>query len=127
MPEMTYAQLAKGVNDLAKTITRDSQAIHGYADAISEEAFDTARLAESIGAMNVDKATVAETQDVARLWDGVANESIIYASAGDVTARAATAAQDQNRDSHLAFGEAAGRSPVGRDVYDVNREWFRQE
>ena len=127
MPDLTYAHLAKATAALAKDIARSSEAIHGHAKAISDEAQDTARIAESIGAMRVDSATVAETRELARLMDSVAAAATEYAAAGDTTARAAQAAHDQNKVSHSGIGEAAARSTVGRDVYDVDRGWLTQE
>lgn len=127
MPDLTYGQLAKATAALAKDIARSSEAIRSHAEAIKDEAKDTARIAESIGALRVDPATVGETREVARLMDGVAGAVIDYASAGDTTARTAKAAYDQNKASHSAIGEAAARSTAGRDVYDVNRIWLTQE
>lgn len=127
MPDLTYAQLAKQTATLAKDITRSAEAIRGHAKTIADEAKDTARIAESIGAMKVDTATVAETRELARHMDGLAAATTEYASAGDTTARAATAAHDQNKNSHAGIGEAAARSSVGREVYDVDRGWLTQE
>jgi hypothetical protein len=127
MPELTYAQLAKATAHLARDITRSSEAIRVHAKQISDEAKDTARVAESIGALRVDTATVAETRHLSKLMDGVSEAAINYAAAGDNTARAAQAAHDQNKASHSGIGEAAGRSPVGAQVYDVDRGWFTQE
>ncbi|MFD9443400.1 hypothetical protein [Streptomyces sp. NPDC060001] len=127
MPDLTYAQLAKQVTDLGKTIARDTEAISAQAAAIAEEATDTARVAEMIGAVRVDQATVGETRELAKLMDGVTAAATAYAAAGDTTARTALAAQDQNKASHSGIGEAMGRSPVGREIYDVDREWLRQD
>ncbi|AKZ60713.1 hypothetical protein SAM23877_p004 (plasmid) [Streptomyces ambofaciens ATCC 23877] len=127
MPDLTYGQLAKQTSALAKDIARSSEAIVGHAKAIADEAKDTARVAESIGALRVDQATVAETRDVARLMDGVAAAAADYAAAGDTTARTAQAAHDQNKASHSRIGEAAARSSVGREIYDVDRGWLTQE
>src|SRR5919107_4570279 len=107
MPDLTYGQLAKATATLAKDIARSSEAIHGHAKTIADEAKDTARIAESIGALRVDSATVAETRELARLMDGIAAAAVDYAAAGDTTARAAQAAHDQNTSSHSAIGEAA--------------------
>lgn len=127
MPDLTYAQLAKATAGLAKDVTRSAEAIRGHAKAIAAEALDTARVAESIGAMKVDTTTVAETRELARHMDALAGATTAYASAGDTTARAAQAAHDQNKTSHSGIGEAAARSSVGREVYDVDRGWLTQE
>ncbi|WP_432185485.1 hypothetical protein [Streptomyces tendae] len=127
MPDLTYAQLAKATAALAKDITRSSEAIHTHAKNIADEAQDTARTAESIAALRVDSATVAEIREVARLMDGIAGAATAYAAAGDTTARAAQAAHDQNKASHAGIGEAISRSTVGRDIYQTDRTWLTQE
>ena len=127
MPDLTYAQVAKETAALAKDINRGAERIRGYAKDIRDEAIDTARVAEAIGAMNVDKATIAETRDLARRMDAVATAATEDAAAGDATARAATTAHEQNKASHSGIGEAAARSSVGRDIYDVNSGWLAQE
>ncbi|HEX5567098.1 MAG TPA: hypothetical protein VFY14_09285 [Streptomyces sp.] len=127
MSDLTYAQLAKATTALAKDITRSAEAIRGHAKEISDEAQDTARVAEAIGALRVDAATVAETRELAKLMDGVAGAATAYAAAGDTTARTAQAAQAQNQSSHARIGEAAARSSVGREIYDVDRGWLTQE
>lgn len=127
MSDLTYAQLAQRTAALAKDIARSSELIRGHAADISAEAQDTARIAESIGALKVDAATVAETRELAKLMDGVSTAVVDYAAAADTTARTAQAAHDQNQASHSAIGEAAARSSVGREVYDVDSGWFAQE
>lgn len=127
MPDLTYAQLAKATTDLARDIARSAEAIRIHAKNIDDEAKDTARVAESIAAFKVDTATVAETREVARIMAGLSEAVLAYASAGDDTAHAAQAAHDQNKASHAAIGEAASRSPVGREIYGVDNGWFAQE
>ncbi|WP_446458645.1 hypothetical protein [Streptomyces rochei] len=127
MPDLTYAQLAKQTAALAKDVARSSEAIHAHAKNIADEARDTARVAESIGALRVDQATIAETRELARLMDGIATAATAYASAADTTAHAAQAAHDQNKASHNGIGEAAARSTVGRDIYQLDRTWLTQE
>lgn len=127
MPELTYAQLQKAVTTLAKDIARGAEAIGRHAQAIDEEARDTARVGDLIGAMKVDTATVAETHELSKIMAGLSEAALAYAAAGDDTARAAQAAHDQNRHSHGGINEAASRSPVGREIYDVDRGWLSQE
>jgi hypothetical protein len=127
MAELTYAKLAAKVTALAKTIARDGEAIQALAQNITEEAADTARVADSIGAMRVDTATIGETQQLSKIMAGVSEAVIAYASAGHTTVKTAQATQNQNQSSHYGIGEAASRSPVGKAIYDVNRDWFRQE
>jgi hypothetical protein len=125
--DLTYGQLAKATAALAKDITRSSEAIHTHAKNIADEAQDTGRVAESIAALRVDQATVAETREIARLMDGIAGAATAYASAGDTTARAAQAAHDQNKASHAGIGEAVSRSTIGRDIHELDRTWLTQE
>lgn len=126
MPELTYAQLQKAVTTLSKTIARDAEAIREHAKTISDEAKDTARTAEQIAALHVDRATVAETHELAKIMEGVSEAVIAYAAAGDTTARQAQAAHEQNRSSHDAINQAVARSTAD-GIHDVSREWFRQE
>lgn len=127
MSDLTYAQLAKITADLAKDILRSAESIRIHAQHIDEEAKDTILVAEAIGALHVDAATVTETREVARIMVGLSEASLTYAAASDDTARAALAVHSQNQASHSRIGEAAGRSPVGREIYDVDRGWFTQE
>jgi hypothetical protein len=124
--ELTYKQLQKAVAELGKTITRDGEAIRGHAKTIDDEAKGTSRIAEQIGALRVDSSTVAETRELSKVMGGVSEAAIAYASAGDNTARAAHAAQEQNRSSHDGINEAVSRSNVS-GIHDVDREWLRQE
>jgi hypothetical protein len=127
MPDLTYAQVAKQTAALAKDVARSAEAIRTHARDIDAEAKDTARVAECIGALRVDTATVAETREVARIMAGLSEASLAYATAAVTTARAAQTAHDQNKASHHGIGEAAARSPVGREIYDVERAWLTQE
>jgi hypothetical protein len=127
MPELTYAQLAKATANLARDITRSAEAIRVHAKNIDDEAKDTTRVAECIAGLKVDTATVAETREVGRIMAGLSEAALAYASAGDDTARAAQAASDQNKASHSGIGEAVSRSPVGREIYDLDRGWLTQE
>lgn len=125
MADLTYKQLQKTVTDLAKDVTRGSEAIHAAAQRIDGEAQDTARVAEMIGGMGVDTATVAETRELSKITQGVSEAAIAYASAGDNTAKAAQAAHDQARASHGGIQEAYSRATV--DISNLKREWLQQE
>ena len=124
MPDLTYAQLHAQVTALAKSIGRDNDALQGHAKGLLDEVKDTERVAESIAAMRVDPATIAETQTLARITTGVTEAITAYTSAGDTTAKMAQAARQQNTASHSRIGEALARSTVG---YDTNREWLHKE
>lgn len=127
MPDLTYKQLAKAVQDVAKDSMRSAEAIREHAERISQHARDTARIADQIGARRVDQATIGETQQLSKIMDGLTEAAIKYASAADTTAKQAQAAHAANRTSHERINEAAGRSPVGAEIYDVHNRWFEQE
>ncbi|GAA3591622.1 hypothetical protein [Streptomyces osmaniensis] len=125
--EITHAQLAQAVTELAKDITRDAEQIANAARDIGIEAWDASRIAQTIGALSVDTATVTETAELAKILDGLEAGATAYAAAGHHAVRCADAVREQNRASHTGIGEAANRSPVGRQIYDVDRGWLRQE
>ncbi|MEU7435634.1 hypothetical protein AB0B07_33075 [Streptomyces sioyaensis] len=125
MPEITYRQLKADVENLAKEVSRDSEAVRCSVQRIDSDAKDTARVAEMIAGMGVDTATLGETRDLARLMGGFSEAAIAYASAGDNTAKSANAAAVQAHTTHGGFQEAYSRAPV--DVRNLNREWLRQD
>lgn len=125
MADLTYAQLKAAVDALAKNVAQDSEKIRVFARQVADEATDTARVAEGIGAKGVDKETVAETQQLSKLMHGLSQAAIEYASAGDTTAKAARAAHSQTQRTHAGIQEAFTRSPV--DLSNLDREWLRQE
>jgi hypothetical protein len=127
MPDLTYRQLAKAVSDVATTSARNADTIRKNADMISEEARDTGRIADQIGALRVDRATVGETQQLSKIMDGLSDAVIAYATAGDNTSKAAQAAHDANKTSHDRINEAVRRSTVGRDIHDVDNTWLAQD
>lgn len=126
MTDLTYKQLQQAVTGLTTEVTRAAEAIRIRAQQIDDHAQDTARVAEMIGAMRVDASTVAETRDLSKIMRGLSEAAIAYASAGDTTAKAATAAHDQAHTTHNGINEAYSRAPVD-NIHDVDREWFRQE
>ncbi|MFD9004410.1 hypothetical protein ACFV0T_26215 [Streptomyces sp. NPDC059582] len=127
MPDLTYKGLQASTTALAKDIARSAEAIRKESQAIDDEAKDTGRQADGIASLRVDNTTVSETRDLAKIMAGLSDAVIAYASAGDTTARHAQAAHQQNHDSHDRIHEAVRRSPVGRDIYDVNRAWVNPE
>lgn len=126
MTDLTYKQLQKAVTDLRNNVTRASEAIRGRAKELDEEAQDTARVADLIGRLRVDNATVGETNELSRIMRGVSEAAIAYASAGDTTAKTAEAAHQQAHTTHNGIQEAVSRSNV-TGIHDIDREWFRQE
>ncbi len=127
MPELTYQQLQAEVTALAKDIARSTEAIKKEAEGLQDEAQDTARLADSIASLKVDRATVGETTELSKIMAGLRDAAIAYASASDTTALQAQAVHAQNRTSHSGINEAVQRSPVGRDIYQVDRRWVTPE
>lgn len=127
MPDLTFTQLKHATAALAKEVSRGAEAIQQEAEFLQQEAQGTARDADSLGALCVDKATIAETRDLAQIMAGLSDAVIAYASAADTTAKYAQAAHDQNDASHSHLNEAVNRSPVGREIYDVKRQWVMPE
>ncbi|MFJ9988546.1 hypothetical protein ACIQUD_31815 [Streptomyces globisporus] len=123
--DIRFRDLQKAVNGLGKQVVRASEVIKQHGQFITEQAQDTARTAEGIAAMGVDRATVAETTHLSRVMDGLADSAHAYVSAADTTAKSAKAAHAQNQASHGGIAEAVSRSTV--DVKGLNREWLRQE
>lgn len=127
MADLTYTQLTKAVTELTAQVIKSSAAIQVRAQQLEDDAADTLRTAEAIAAMRVDKATVGETRELSKIMKGLSTLAISYASAGTTTARMAKAAGDEAAASHSEFYEAATRSIIGNDLYDVDRHWFEQE
>ena len=126
VPELTYTQLRSAVADLRTNIARGAEAIRARAVEMSDEAQDTGRVAEMVGAMRVDTETVGETRELSRIMHGLSDAVIEYAGAADTTARQAGAAYDQAQATHGGIQEAVSRSPVS-GIHEVDRDWFRQE
>ncbi|MFB7359594.1 hypothetical protein [Streptomyces gardneri] len=125
MADLTYTQLIRAIGGLERNIARDADEIQVRAQFIDTIAQDTARVAEMIGGMKVDSATVSETRELSKILRGVSKATLQYASAADTTAKSARAAGEQARTTHAGIDEAVSRAPV--DVSDVHREWFQQE
>lgn len=127
MPDLTFSGLKAATEALAKDIARSSEAIRTEAKAIDDEADGTARDAESIASIRVDKASVAETHELSKIMRGLSEAVIAHAASGDTTARHALAARNQNQTSHGHIHEAMARSSAGSEVYDVDRRWVTPE
>ena len=123
---MNDPQYRSAVTDLGKQVVRDAAGIRHMAKQIDDEAQDTARVADMIGAVNVDPDTVAETKELSKIMAGVSEAAIAYATAGDTTAKAAKAAHDQAHASHNGIHEAVNRSGV-TGIHQVHRDWFEQQ
>jgi len=125
MPELTHTQLKRAALALAKTVSRDAEVVRGLGKEIDDEARDTARVGDQIGAMRVDNATVGETRELSKIMAGLSEASIQYATGASTAGSRAKAVHDEAQRTHDGMQEAFRRSPV--DLRDVNREWFRQE
>ncbi|MFG2234874.1 hypothetical protein ACGFNX_33615 [Streptomyces sp. NPDC048723] len=126
MAELTYKALVKRTQDKEKALARNAEGVKKAADNIKELADDTASDADALGAKSVDRDSLAECQELAKVIRGVSEGALTYASKTSDTAKAAKAAGDQARTTHAAFQEAFDRSDVD-GLEKVSRDWFEQE
>jgi hypothetical protein len=126
MAELTYKVLVRKTQDKEKALARNAEGVKKAADHIKELADDTASDADALGAKSVDRDSLAECQELAKIIRGVSEGAINYASKTSDTAKAAKAAGDQARTTHAGFQEAFDRSSV-TDLEKVSRDWFEQE
>lgn len=124
--DLTYKALVRATEAKEKTSARNAERVKAAADTITEHADDTAKDADALGAKSVDRDSISECQELARIIRGVSDGAISYAAKGAETARAAKAAGDQARTTHAGFQEAFDRSTV-TNLQDVDRDWFEQE
>lgn len=127
MPEITYRTLQKGVSDLTKVIARNNEAILEQARILIEEANDTKRVGDQIASVKVDKATIGETQQLAKVMLGLAEAVKEFQTAQHTTMNRSQAAYDANQRSHDGINEAVNASPVVQEIFLVDRDWFAQE
>ena len=127
MSDLTFSGLQAATKNLAREIARSADAIRGESKAIDAEADGTARDAEAIASLRVDKSSVSENHELAKIMRGLSTAVIEHASAGEGTARQAQAVNAQNQTSHGQINEAVNSSPVGADIYDVDRRWVMAE
>lgn len=126
MAELTYKALAHAVQAKEKKLARHAESVKKAADNIKEHADDTAKDADALGAKSVDRDSISECQELAKVIRGVSDGAISYAAKGVDTAKAAKAAGDQARSTHGGFQEAFDRSGV-TGLENVSRDWFEQE
>lgn len=126
MAELTYKALARAVEAKEKKSARNAERVKQAAQTITEHADDTARDADALGAKSVDRDSISECQELAKVIRGVSDGAITYAAKGADTAKAAKAAGDQARTSHGGFQEAFDRSTV-TGLENVSRDWLEQE
>lgn len=126
MAELTFKALVRAVEVKEKVLTRNAESVKRAADTIKEHADDTAKDADALGAKSVDRDSISECQELAKVIRGVSNGAISYAAKSVDTAKSARAAGDQARATHAAFQEAFDRSTV-TNLEQVFRDWFEQE
>lgn len=126
MSDLTNKGLQAAVSALATKVTRNADNINARAQHINDDATDTQRVAEQLAAKKLDRDTVAETQDLAKVTTGLSAAVLAYAAGGQDTARAARAAGDQTRQSHDGIDEALSRAPVD-NIYDTDADFFQQD
>ncbi|MFH8886610.1 hypothetical protein [Streptomyces californicus] len=126
MAELTYKALVRKTEAKEKALARNAESIKKAADNITELADDTASDADALGAKSVDRDSLAECQELAKIIRGVSDGAIDYAAKTADTAKAAKAAGNQARTTHAGFQEAFDRSDV-TDLESVSRDWFEQE
>ncbi|WUT01727.1 hypothetical protein OHA46_33765 (plasmid) [Streptomyces sp. NBC_00708] len=126
MAELTYKVLVRKTEAKEKALARNAEAVKQAADTIKELADDTASDADALGAKSVDRDSLADCQELAKVIRGVSDGALTYAAKTADTARAAKAAGDQARTTHAGFQEGFDRSDV-TDLENVFRDWFEQE
>ncbi|GGZ89756.1 hypothetical protein GCM10010371_57050 [Streptomyces subrutilus] len=126
MAELTYKALVKRTEAKEKALARNAEGVKQAAENIKELADDTASDADALGAKSVDRDSLAECQELAKVIRGVSEGALTYASKTSDTAKAAKAAGDQARTTHAGFQEAFDRSDVD-GLEKVSRDWFEQE
>lgn len=126
MAELTNTGLQEAAEAMETLLARRADRITEQASVIDEDARDTTRVAEQLGAKSVDRDSVAETHELARITAGLSDGILAYAAAGQDTARLARAVGDQTRESHDGIQEAINRSPVD-NIHDLDADWLEQE
>ncbi|WP_086564726.1 hypothetical protein [Streptomyces africanus] len=124
--DLTFKTLLRAVETKEKKLARHAEAVKQAADNIKEHADDTASDADALGAKSVDRDSISECQELAKVIRGVSDGAITYAAKSADTAKAAKAAGDQARTTHGGFQEAFDRSNV-TGLENVSRDWLEQE
>jgi hypothetical protein len=126
MSDLTNKQLQAQVRALAKKTARTGEEIGRLAVFFTEEAQDTRRVADGIGAKKVDPDTVSETSELAKIIDGLSEGAIAYAATAKDTSRHADCLAKTTSTVHDGIGEQVNRSPA-RNIHGVDRTWFEQQ
>lgn len=123
MAAKTYRGLLRETRALAREVRQGTDKHKKMAGWLNDEATDTGRISEQISAMHVDRATVGETREVARIMRGLSTTALSYATAADEALRTAAAAEQATITHHDGIQQAHDRSPAAM----ADRDWYRQE
>lgn len=126
MSDLTNKQLQAQTRAIARQTARSSEEINQVAVFFTEEARDTRNVANMIGSKKVDPDTVSETEELAKIIDGLSEMTLTYASTTKDTSHTAAATAATARTVHDNIGEQVNRSPA-RNIHDVQREWLQQQ
>ena len=125
MSDLTYKALKAKTANLERKVSRNADEVKAAAKVIDAEATETHRESEQIAAQSVDRDSVADSQELARVIKGLSEGILTYAAKAQDTAKQAKAAGDQARSTHGGFQEAFDRSNVD-GLENVDRDWFEQ-
>ncbi|MER6610245.1 hypothetical protein ABT282_31125 [Streptomyces sp. NPDC000927] len=126
MADLTYAGLLSEIRDIVKHTNVMGERLKERARSLEESAKDTSSVAEMIAAMNVDKDTVSEAQELAKITSGLSQATIKTVGTCDTAQRQAIATGDQARTTHGGINERVNRSTVS-GIHNVSRDWFEQQ
>ncbi|MFE2324614.1 hypothetical protein ACFXD5_11965 [Streptomyces sp. NPDC059385] len=112
MADVTYRQLRADVQELARLVARDGEAVRQIGQRADRNAQDVARVADGLANLEVDTHTTGEAKDVARIMRGLSMAAITAASAADNVYGAARAADAQAQKSHEGIDEQVGAMTV---------------
>lgn len=124
--DLTYKALQSKVSALEEMLARNADEIQQAAKVIDEEARETRREADQMAAKSVDKDSVADSTELAKVIKGLSDGVLSYAAKGQDTARQAKAVSDQARTTHGGFQEQFDRSTVD-GLENVDRDWLEQQ
>ncbi|WP_432089129.1 hypothetical protein [Streptomyces sp. bgisy095] len=105
MPELTYRQLRAMVQEMAKEVALDGEAIRDLEQRARKNAGLVAQTADSLAKLEVDPHTTGEAKDTARIMNGLTTSAIAAASTADNVGAAARAADAQAQKSHGGIDE----------------------
>ncbi|MFJ8982633.1 hypothetical protein [Streptomyces sp. NPDC102282] len=105
MAEITYQQLRKDVQNMARLVARDGETIRQIGRRADQNATAVARSADDLANLEVDTQTTGEAKDTARIMRGLCQAALAVASAADNVTGAARAVDAQAQKSHEGIDE----------------------